>query len=711
MTVTDHKANEIPANENAIWAKALRISLIIVFVLMSIMSFWYGISGDEIDMHAYGKAILQYFTSFGKDTLVFHMPKEFNRDGVIQYYGGLFDLICAVVNKVSPLNEFTTRHLLNAWTGFLAIFFAAKVAMKILNKQAGVSCVWIMFLSPFFLGHAMNNPKDIPFAAAYIAAIYFMIRLFEQLPSPSWKDYLWVILCIGMTINVRVGGILLIPYLLVFAVLGLVLPTPLQEQKVPWKSYVKPLIIVGLCGFFAGSILWPYGIQNPVNNPFIALNKMSDFRMNIVQVYDGVRLLSGELPITFLPKSFLITNTYVVLIGIVLMVCFLWNIRKSNYAIVLYFVLFTAIFPVVYIIYMRSNVYHAWRHELFIFPSIAVVSSVGWVMLSEILQKRGFKYVGIAIVGVLLIEPISFIVSTFPNTITYHNAFVGGIKGAYGNYEMDYYYNSVKQCTDWFTANELKKYKATDTIILATNAPHIVAEYLKDQKNVKVVYVRFSERNQSAWDYVIFHIALIPEDYRLGAWLPSTTKYKAEVRGKTLCAVIKRPSYDDIKGYAALNKKDNDSAITYFARYLIQDPKNISILLKIGHLLFAQSKVDSAFMYLKTAYEIDTTDIEAKRMLGMICVMKNDFSNALSFFNSIVKEDPSYAEGYFYLGMAYEGLGDHETAIYNFKIAVKEPSIAPRCYRVMSDIYKKNNDMANAEEMLDAALQATQNAR
>ena len=34
MTVTDHKANEIPANENAIWAKALRISLIIVFVLM-----------------------------------------------------------------------------------------------------------------------------------------------------------------------------------------------------------------------------------------------------------------------------------------------------------------------------------------------------------------------------------------------------------------------------------------------------------------------------------------------------------------------------------------------------------------------------------------------------------------------------------------------------------------------------------------------------
>ena len=210
--------NNIPPS-NPILEKVLFFSFIAIFIAMTVMSFFYGLSGDEVDMNEYGKTILQYFTSFGSDQSVFRTSEElnaakvynYNRDGVIQYYGGLFDLICAIVNTVSPLDEYTTRHVLNAWAGFLALFFAVKISRRILGDQAALITLWLMFLSPFFLGHSMNNPKDIPFAATYIMAIYFILQLFDRLPTPSKKDYLWAILSIGATINVRVGGILLIP--------------------------------------------------------------------------------------------------------------------------------------------------------------------------------------------------------------------------------------------------------------------------------------------------------------------------------------------------------------------------------------------------------------------------------------------------------------------------------------------------------------------
>ena len=194
----------------------LNISLLVVFVAMTVMSFWFGITGDEVDMSNYGKAILRYFASFGSDEFIFSGDRSFDRDGVIKYYGGLFDFVAAIVNKISPFEEYTTRHILNAWMGFMAIFFSAKIAKRVSGDTAATIVIWLMFLSPFFLGHSMNNPKDIPFAAIYIMSLYLIMRFFDKLPTVTWKDYLYVILSIGATINIRVGGILLIPYLFVF---------------------------------------------------------------------------------------------------------------------------------------------------------------------------------------------------------------------------------------------------------------------------------------------------------------------------------------------------------------------------------------------------------------------------------------------------------------------------------------------------------------
>lgn len=687
-----------------IWKKIYPLSLILIFLAMTVMSFSYGLSGDEVDMNEYGKAILKYFTSFFSDETVFNMPKEYNRDGVIQYYGGLFDLLCAIINTFSPFDEYTTRHILNAWVGFLGIYFASRIARMVMNDLAGTLTVLIMFLSPFFLGHAMNNPKDIPFASSYIMAIWFIIQLFERLPHARKTDYLWAILSIGATINIRVGGILLIPYLFVFAFLVYIVRSKFRKEDVKLFAYLKPILITGALGYLCGSLLWPYGLKNPIQNPLTALSEMSNFKVNIRQLFEGEKIFSGELPSYFLTKSFIITNSYAVLAGLALMIPFLWWFRTKPKSEVLYFILFTAFFPLVYIIYSKSNVYHAWRHILFIFPSMAVLAVFGWYAIGEWLQKYKIRVAALALLGFLLLEPLYFIASSFPNTITYHNAIVGGVEGAYNQYEVDYYYNSLKQCADWFRKNEYPKIKAGDSVVVLSNAAHLLNKYFPGDKKMHIDYMRYYERNQKYWDYAVWHIALIPnEDIASGAWLPKSTIYKVEVFGKPLCAIIKRPSKEDLIGFSYLNKNQPDSALLHFKAYLQKDPDNTFILNTTANVLMQTGNIPEAESLVQRAYKVDSANLETKNLYGILAIQKNDFATAASIFASLIQQNPQYAQGYFYLGIAQQGLGNFQQALQNLNTASQDESLRRSCYKAMGDVYTQMGNTTEAAKLYQAA--------
>ena len=708
-------AANLRLNDNSFFEKPITLYALwgLLFVAMTGMSFSYGISGDEVDMNEYGKTIWQFISTLGSDRSVFRTSDElnaagvynYNRDNVIQYYGGLFDLICALVNKVSPFDEYTTRHILNAWAGFLAIVFAARILKRVLGMRAALIGTALMALSPFFMGHAMNNPKDVPFATAYIMAIYFMLRLFDRMPKPSWRDYLWVILCIGATINIRVGGILLLPYLGVFAVLHSMVPRWFQNNSSRnVMQYVKPLAITAVLGYLCGSLLWPYGIQNPISNPLTALSEMSNFKVNLRQLYEGTKQFSGELPLSFLPKSFVITNTFAVLAGLVLMLPFVWGFRKHEQAPALYFVLFTGVFPFLYILYTHANVYHAWRHVLFIFPSLIVMAAFGWNQLLNWMQGRNMQWAGIGLFGFLLLDPVYFMATTFPNTVTYHNQLVGGVKGAYGQYEVDYYYNSVKQAADWFKANEVQKIKAGDTVRLYSNAAHILTHYFENNKNVVVDYVRFPERNQKNWDYALFHIALIPEtDIQQGSWMPSSTIYKAQVQGNTLCILMKRPSHDDMRAMQFLEQQQPDSALVYFEKYLQKDPGNTDVLATAAQVAMQSGKSNVAQAYIQQAYKADPNNPQVQNMYGILLVQQGKYPQAQDVLVNLLQKNPQFLQGFYYLAEAQLGMGNTQQALQNLNTAAQDPQLQATCYQRMAQIYMQQGNTAEAQRLMQAA--------
>lgn len=693
------------AAENGTWNKLFMLSLLVVFAVMGVMSSWYGLSGDEVDMNEYGKFIFSYFTSFGQDQTVFNIPKHIDRDGVLLYYGGFFDLFCAVVNKFSPFEEYTTRHILNAWVGFVAIWFSARIVAMLTDKRLATLTVWLMFLSPFFLGHAMNNPKDVPLATAYIISVFFIIRFFDKFPAVNWKDYLCVILSIGIAINIRVAGILLIPYLFVFVGIKYLVKSAAKEKLI-LKDYIKPLAVISILGYLAGSLFWPYGQKNPISNPLNALSEMSNFKVNLSQIWEGEKIMSGELPGSYLIKSFFITNTFALIIGLLAFIFFIRQAGKNRQSHIIYFVAFTAFFPLFYIIYKKSNVYHAWRHVLFIFPSVVVLASLGWSYIDGFISRSAKKTgLGLVLAAVLLIEPLAFIVPTFPHTVTYHNAFVGGVTNAYGNYEVDYYYNSVKQCADYFIEKELPKYKATDTVVLATNAAHLMYVYMAKYKNVRVEYIRFPERDMKPWNYAIFHIALIPlEEIQAEQWLPPSTVFVANVKGKPLSALIKRPSQNDMLGFQALERGDRETALQYFAKYLETDATNINVLSITARVLMELGRVDSAYQYASKAYELDKNGVETKRIYAMTLAYKGEDEKAISIFRDILVQRADYVMAYYYIANIEKSMGKYREALSNFNTVAQafqqqDPSISAECYTHMGDIFKTQGDATQADKM------------
>jgi hypothetical protein len=554
-------------------------SAICICIGMMIASQWYGLSGDEAYANGMGKAAWKFITSFGADQSVFNQPDSVNRDGVLTYYGNIFDIICIWLNKISPFSEYTTRHFFNAFIGFVGIFFSARIIKDFWGTKPAIICLWLMCFYPFYAGHAMNNPKDVPMAAFYIMGIYFLLRFFQRLGSLTIWDYVWLIGAIVLAIDVRVAGILLIAYMPVLFAFQYKHVMAVVKEKGLVKTFA-PLAIVAIASYFLCAIFWPYAAQDPISNPLNALAFLSDFKIELGQLWEGEKLPSGQLPGNYLLRCIYMTSPYVFLVGLVLMIVLLLLNRKNIAHInILLFLAFTGIFPLLYIMNKGSNVYHLWRHVLFVFPSLAILASLGWHNLSTFFKSKPLQLGATILFGLLLLEPIMFTAKTFPNNVNYFNASVGGADGAYGQYEMDFYYNSMKPCVDYLEKNVLPTQK--DSIIIGTNAVHLIDQYFKDKPyKVKNRYVRFPEKNTKDWDYGIFHISLIPlPEIQTGNWAQYNNPiFTSTINDKPLCVLLKRPSKDDLAMITFLDQKNYPAAYQSCLAYLQKDPQNPMVL-------------------------------------------------------------------------------------------------------------------------------------
>lgn len=417
---------------------------LLLLVVMVTLSRDFGFTWDERFQQKYGEQIWEYLHG--------RLPRAtFDTDEGNQYlYGGLVEIAAVGAQHLVRADTYLVRHAVNAvfgWAGVVIIGVAAGIAF---GRRVGWFAAALLILSPRYFGDAMNNPKDVPFAAMAMAVLGLTLTLDWRRPRLSWARAAALAGFIALAINIRPLGLVL--YLYAGGVIGLgsLLAVWFDRDSGAdgWRllrDNVGRLVVMGIVAIPAGSIFWPYAQAQPFARPLSAFVKTTqlDWAKGFDVLFAGQDLGAGALPWTYVPVWLVLSLPPVIIAG--LLVSWLAARRGLQQAVAWLGLAAFAATPVLAAVVRNATIYDGIRHLLFVVPPIVVLAAAGW---SALLDTRARTAV-VVLLAVGAAEPLVFQLRNHPNQIVYFSPAAGGPKGAFARYDMDYWGNSVLQAVSW----------------------------------------------------------------------------------------------------------------------------------------------------------------------------------------------------------------------------------------------------------------------
>lgn len=681
-----------------------------ILIVMMVLAWRSGINGDDLFQVDYSEKIVDFYQSGGNDKAALNVEK-----GKMHYYGGFYELIAGSINRIAgntdrDLSYHGIRHLLIAIFGFLAIFYTALFTKALAGWRLALLTLVIMAVSPRFLGHSLMNPKDIPFAAGFAIALYYLYKTTQNLPSYCWKNLLVYAIGLGIALGSRAGGLLLIGYAFMFLGLAVLQKEGLKNSFAKLTTYAKPilyLLAATVVGYIIAIITWPAALQNPLGFPYEALTEFSAIGTKIRVLFDGQNIMSDQEPWYYAPLWISKTIPLIVMIGLVGGLVFIKKLSKKYGLAPVIMLFFAALFPLFYIIYKNSPLHDGWRHLTFVYPPMVIIATLFWGELEQMFQKNktGQKILYL-IIALLLIEPFSYIALNSAYPYTYFNPISGGIKANFGKYETDYWGVSCKPAIKWLEKEGILTAGMTDTVTIATTFYYPVSRSLNPsyQKNVKIKYVRFNQRYDEKWDYGIFPSRFFRGPHlQSGHWPNSKAVHIIKANGVALTAIEKNTDQNAYNGLQAVKKRDMDNAIALLNQEVANYPDNELALIGLQNAYLAKGAFDMALETGFKALKIAPENEQATLINGLAYLNKGDIKNAILVFENYIKKESKNATVYYYLGLAYQKNQRVDEAL---RMALKAIEINPRlrqAYVLASTLYQAKGDMQNASRYSQAA--------
>jgi hypothetical protein len=449
----------------------------------------YAISNDEGVQHHYGELIIAYYRSGFADRDLFTYQN-------LYLYGGLFDVIAVGLAKVVPIDPYVLRHILCAITGIGGIAAAAMTARLIAGPRAGLIAALALSLCGAWYGAMFNHTKDIPFAAAMMAATFFLVRLSRDLPVLRVRDLLAFGLLAGAALGVRSLGLLLFVYLAIAILIDL----PWREAgrarlRFAAMAALKTFPAVALA-YLIMIAAWPWAALSPLN-PVRGLFAFSEFHYAIRTVFEGRTYEMGDVPRLYVPGYLLIRVPLITLSGVTLAIVSMlalplaWTPRRRDLALLLA----AAILPLACQVALHGPAFTGMRHFLFVLPALAALAGIGFDAVLDRLAARGrwLAAGAAAVICACFVWDGTTLVRLHPYENLSYNALVGGLPGAYRRYDMDYWFNSMPEAI-----HRLEAYLRDKTPLETSQAPKI---YSVAVCGIQLSFDRTVTLPQLHWDF------------------------------------------------------------------------------------------------------------------------------------------------------------------------------------------------------------------
>jgi hypothetical protein len=390
----------------------------------------YGASWDEYSNRQYADYALDAYR------FIFH-PADLKPYGTeLDYYGPAFFVLTAIIAKFE-MTIIPGLTIVDAWhfVYFLS-FLSGSVVFYFLSRRwmsdlASFGITLLFVTQPLLWGHAFINPKDIPFMTFFMTSVYLGLKVMDESLHSSKRVALAIGagIFLGLTTSFRVIGPLAGGIVVMYGLL-----------KSPRKTAaVIPYYIFAALG--VTYLTWPFLWKAPIANFLDSMKVMSKFPYLGTILFMGKLFPKDRIPYRYFPTFLILQLTEPVLILMLFGgIRTIWLFAKGKREPFLLFLGWFAA-PAILITLSRSVLYDNARQLMFLWPPLFMIAGLGIDVLLAVIKRPLFK------AALLLVAAFPGIYACFhlhPYQYIYYNNFIGGVSGAYRQFDTDYWGTSFK---------------------------------------------------------------------------------------------------------------------------------------------------------------------------------------------------------------------------------------------------------------------------
>jgi hypothetical protein len=206
---------------------------------------------------------------------------------------------------------------------------------------------------------------------------------------------------------------------------------------------VGPLLLYWIVAGVVCYITWPYLWSDPLEKLWVSAGLLVDFKTKLV-LYQGTLYRSEGLPWHYTPVLITLQMSEPVvplfLAGLILGVIHMWH-RPADRAVTL------VVLAWLLVVGIASSMpgavhFNNFRHILFLLPPIFFFAAIA---LSALFDRVRNQWVTLVLALALLFPGVRSIVSLHPYEYASFNSFAGGIDGATGIYDTEYWCTSYRE--------------------------------------------------------------------------------------------------------------------------------------------------------------------------------------------------------------------------------------------------------------------------
>jgi hypothetical protein len=315
------------------------------------------------------------------------------------------------------------------------------------------------------------------------------------LQDPAYRRLILAGAVLGLTSAIRVIG----PFAALLT--GLYMLVRLKKRA------VSAILIYGLTAAVVTYLAWPALWGNPVAEFWTRLTGSMRFDQPHDVLFEGAIFVSSGLPARYLPKLLLIQFPAPTLLAVplgVFMAVRSARQREVDGTLVLLLGVWFGL-PFLAQILLKVPLYGNTRQLLFTTVPLVIFAGMGWESVTRVLKRRWAQSIAI----LLALAPGVFHIVTFhPYEYVYYNELVGGVRGAEGSFEMDYWCTSYREMVEQLNLNA-----PPDARVAAWGPVEAAAEFVRSDLLVEPI--------MPGWEQADYRMAcgrgLLDESFFAGA--------------------------------------------------------------------------------------------------------------------------------------------------------------------------------------------------